>query len=503
MMSGAPAKVRLSEQDLERLAEKLRHAVQGEVRFDHGSRALYATDGSLYRHLPLGVVVPRTEDDVRNTLSVCRAAGVPILSRGGGTSLAGQTCNTAVILDFSKYLNRVLHIDPEHRLARVQPGCVLDWLRDAAEEHQLTFGPDPSTHNHNCLGGMLGNNSCGVHSIMAGRTADNVRSMRVITYDGLEMTVGPTSAEELERIITEGGRRGEIYAGLRRLRDEYAAQVRDKMPSIPRRVSGFNLDELLLGKGFNVARALVGSEGTCVTILEAELELVPSPPARVLLVLGYADVVTSADHVPEILAAGPIGLEGMDYKLLQEMAQKDMHPEARDMLPEGGSWLFVEFGGDDKAEARRKAFALIQQIAAEPVTDDPAQVTVQIAAKADSPAMVLLMDDQDRKNILQTREAGLGATARSPQLGDTLPGWEDAAVPPERLGGYLRAFRQLLHKHGYDAALYGHFGDGCIHCRINFNLSNPAGIANWKAFMEEAAAGERRLATGDALAGYL
>lgn len=487
MMSGAPAKVRLSEQDLERLAEKLRHAVQGEVRFDHGSRALYATDGSLYRHLPLGVVVPRTEDDVRNTLSVCRAAGVPILSRGGGTSLAGQTCNTAVILDFSKYLNRVLHIDPEHRLARVQPGCVLDWLRDAAEEHQLTFGPDPSTHNHNCLGGMLGNNSCGVHSIMAGRTADNVRSMRVITYDGLEMTVGPTSAEELERIITEGGRRGEIYAGLRRLRDEYAAQVRDKMPSIPRRVSGFNLDELLLGKGFNVARALVGSEGTCVTILEAELELVPSPPARVLLVLGYADVVTSADHVPEILAAGPIGLEGMDYKLLQEMAQKDMHPEARDMLPEGGSWLFVEFGGDDKAEARRKAFALIQQIAAEPVTDDPAQVTVQIAAKADSPAMVLLMDDQDRKNILKTREAGLGATARSPQLGDTLPGWEDAAVPPERLGGYLRAFRQLLHKHGYDAALYGHFGDGCIHCRINFNLSSSAGIANWKAFMEEAA----------------
>lgn len=187
-MSGAPAKVRLSEQDLERLADKLRHAVQGEVRFDQGSRALYATDGSLYRYLPLGVVVPRTEDDVRNTLLICRAAGVPILSRGGGTSLAGQTCNTAVILDFSKYLNRVLSVDPERRLARVQPGCVLDWLRDAAEEHQLTFGPDPSTHNHNCLGGMLGNNSCGVHSIMAGRTADNVRSMRVITYDGVEMT---------------------------------------------------------------------------------------------------------------------------------------------------------------------------------------------------------------------------------------------------------------------------------------------------------------------------
>src|SRR5690606_3375273 len=199
---------------------------------------------------------------------------------------------------------------------------------------------------------------------MAGRTADNVRSMRVITYDGVEMTVGPTSAEELERIIAEGGRRGEIYAGLKRIGDEYAAQLRDQMPSIPRRVSGFNLDELLPEKDFNVARALVGSEGTCVTILEAELELVPSPPARVLLVLGYADVVTSANHVPEILAAGRIGLEGMDHKLLHEMAQKCMHREAREMLPEGGSWLFVEFGGNDKAEARRKAFALIKQIAA-------------------------------------------------------------------------------------------------------------------------------------------
>ena len=486
-MSGAPAKVHPSEGDLDRLAEELRRVVQGEVRFDRGSRALYATDGSLYRHLPLGVVIPRTEDDVRKTLSICRAAGVPILSRGGGTSLAGQTCNTAVILDFSKYLNRVLQVDPENRLARVQPGCVLDRLREAAEQHQLTFGPDPSTHNHNCLGGMLGNNSCGVHSVMAGRTADNVRSMRVITYDGVEMTVGPTSEEELERIIVEGGRRGEIYAGLKRIRDDYAQRVRDKVPSIPRRVSGFNLDELLPEKGFNVARALVGSEGTCVTILEAELELIPSPPARVLLVLGYADVVTSADHVPEILAAGPIGLEGMDHKLLHEMAQKHMHPDAREMLPEGGSWLFVEFGGNDKAEARAKAFALIQQIAADSVTDDPDQAVVRIAANGKAPAMVMLERDEDRENILQTREAGLGATARSPQLGDTWPGWEDAAVPPEHLGDYLREFRQLLHKHRYDAALYGHFGDGCIHCRINFNLSNPAGIADWQAFMQEAA----------------
>lgn len=486
-MSDVPTTAHLSEQDLARLADQLHRAVQGEVRFDSGSRALYATDGSLYRYLPLGVVVPRTEEDVRQTLSICRAAGVPILPRGGGTSLAGQTCNTAVILDFSKYLNRVVQLDPDRRLVRVQPGCVLDRLRAAAEEHHLTFGPDPSTHNHNCLGGMLGNNSCGVHSIMAGRTVDNVRSLRVITYGGLELTVGPTSAEELERLIAAGGRRGEIYAGLKRLSERYAESVRDNTPAIPRRVSGFNLDELLPEKGFNVARALVGSEGTCVIILEAELELVPSPPARVLLVLGYADVATAADHVSEILAAGPIGLEGMDHKLLHEMAQKDMHPEAREMLPEGGSWLFVEFGGVDKAEARSKAFALLQQIATEPVVDDPEQATITLAARGEAPAMVMLANDEDRENILKTREAGLGATARSPQLGDTWPGWEDAAVPPEQLGDYLREFRQLLHKHGYDAALYGHFGDGCIHCRINFDLSNPGGIANWKAFMQEAA----------------
>lgn len=486
-MSDAAATDNSKEQQLHRLAERLGQVVEGEVRFDPGSRALYATDGSLYRQIPLGVVIPRHEEDVRNILSVCCAAGVPVLPRGGGTSLAGQTCNTAVILDFSKYLNRVLEIDPGRRLARVQPGCVLDHLRSAAEQHQLTFGPDPSTHNHNCLGGMLGNNSCGVHSIMAGRTADNVRSLRVLTYDGLEMTVGPTSEAELASIIAEGGRRGEIYAGLKRLRDEYAEQVRDKTPEIPRRVSGFNLDELLPENGFNVARALVGSEGTCVTILEAELELVPSPPARVLLVLGYADVATSADHVPEILAAGPIGLEGMDHKLLHEMTLKEMHPEARAMLPEGGSWLFVEFGGANKTEARRKAFDLVQHIAAQPVTDDESLPVLTIEASADAPAMVLLERDEDRQDILKTREAGLAATARSPALGDTWPGWEDAAVPPERLGDYLREFRQVLLRHNYDAALYGHFGDGCIHCRINFDLSNPAGIANWQAFMNEAA----------------
>jgi FAD/FMN-containing dehydrogenase len=225
-------------QHAEALAADLRAAIAGEVRFDAGSRALYATDASNYRQVPIGVVVPRTEEDVINTLATCRKHGAPVLARGGGTSLAGQCCNVAVVLDFSKYLNRILHLDPERRRARVQPGLVLDELRDAAERHHLTFGPDPSTHNHCTLGGMIGNNSCGVHSVMAGKTDDNVEELEVLTYDGLRLRVGPTSEEELARIVRAGGRRGEIYRRLRDLRDRYAGEIRARFPDIPRRVSG-------------------------------------------------------------------------------------------------------------------------------------------------------------------------------------------------------------------------------------------------------------------------
>lgn len=455
----------------DQIAQELRKALEGEVRFDDGSRALYATDGSLYRHVPIGVVIPRTIEDVRRTVAICHKREVPLLSRGAGTSLAGQTCNVAVIIDFSKYLDELIALDPETRLARVQPGCVLDYLRDKAEEHHLTFGPDPSTHTHNTLGGMLGNNSCGVHSIMAGRTADNVRALRVLTYDGAEFWVGPTTEQELEAIIAEGGRRGEIYAGLRRIRDRYAKLVRERYPNIPRRVSGYNLDELLEDKGFNVARALVGSEGSCVVILEAELELVPSPRSRCVVMLGYDDVYRIGDHVAEILPFGPVGLEGMDQLLIDEMRNKDMHPRARQLLPEGHSWLLVEFGGDTAEEAAAKAHKLMEHL-----QDTSAP-----------PSMELFEDEEERDMIWSTREASLGATSRSPALGDTFPGWEDAAVAPEKVGDYLREFRQLMHRFGYEAALYGHFGNGCIHCRINFSVGTEPEKAKWRAFMEEAA----------------
>src|SRR3989442_10052966 len=294
------------------LESALRRHLRGEVRFDAGSRALYATDGSNYRQVPIGVVIPTNTEDVVQTVALCRRYHVPLLSRGGGTSLAGQTCNTAIVLDMSKYMRTILDINPEQKLARVQPGLVLDALRLAAEQYHLTFGPDPATHAQCTLGGMIGNNSCGTHSVMAGMTSENIEALDILTYDGLRMRVGKTSDEELEQIISEDGRRGDIYTQLKALRDRYADLIRERFPNIPRRVSGYNLDQLLPENGFHVARALIGTEGTCVTVLEATASLVHSPPARSLLVLGYPDAYVAADHVMEIMAHGPMGLEAID-----------------------------------------------------------------------------------------------------------------------------------------------------------------------------------------------
>jgi FAD/FMN-containing dehydrogenase/Fe-S oxidoreductase len=461
----------------EDLAVELRRRTSGEVRFDDGSRALYATDGSNYRQPPIGVVLPRNVDDVVTTIAIARRRGAPITSRGCGTSLAGQCCNTAIIIDMSKYLNEVIEIDVERRLGRVQPGTILDDLRHAAQKHQLTFGPDPATHNHCTLGGMIGNNSCGVHSVMAAfsgtgaRTSDNVHELEILTYDGTRMRVGPTSEEELDRLIREGGRRGEIYQKLRELRDKYAGAIREKFPDMPRRVSGYNLPDLLPEKGFNVARALVGSEGTCVTILEATLHLIPNPKARSLLVLGYPDVYSAGDHAPEIIKHEPIGLEGIDDALIGYMKKTGMHPGDIKLMPEGKGWLLVEFGGDSKEEADAKAM----------------EVMAILKKDKTSPTMKLFDQEDEESKVWEIRESGLGATAFVPGLNDTWPGWEDSAVPPEKVGPYLRDLRSLFKKYDYQASLYGHFGQGCIHCRIPFDLYTANGIEKYRAFVSEAA----------------
>jgi FAD/FMN-containing dehydrogenase/Fe-S oxidoreductase len=485
----------------ERLATELRLAIEGEVRFDAEAKSLYAQDASNYRQVPIGVVIPRTTEEVIKTVEICRKHNAPIMGRGAGTSLAGQCCNVAVVIDFSKYLNKVIEFNPEAGYAWVQPGIILDDLRALAETKHLTFGPDPATHDRCTMGGMIGNNSCGVHSVMAGRTADNIEALDILLYDGTRLTVGPTTESELRQIIAEGGRRGEIYAQLKALRDRYAAEIRQRFPILPRRVSGFNLEELLQENGFNVARALVGTEGTCVTILGCKVKLVHSPAVRALLVLGYSSVYFAADHVKEILKHKPVGLEGMDDYLLnflrrkQEEREKGMHtrpssnpdkqpPENRksqignrkskdagDILPPGTGWLLVEFGGESREEAEAKCHNLMMDLGSSPK----------------APSMKLMTDPKEEKMVWEVRKSGLGATAFLPGNKNTWPGWEDAAVPPLYLGEYLREFDTLRKKYNYECAMYGHFGDGCIHMRINFDLTTKEGIARYLEFMEEAA----------------
>ncbi|MDP8927553.1 MAG: FAD-binding oxidoreductase, partial [Actinomycetota bacterium] len=376
---------RTLEVDVRGLAAALQRSVAGEVRFSDGDRHLYSTDASNFRQIPIGVVLPKTIDDVVVTHEICREFSAPITNRGGGTSLAGQACNVAVILDTSKYLREVVHFDPANRTITCQPGIVLDTLRTfTAQEARLTWGPDPSTHNRCTIGGMIGNNACGIHAFAYGRTEDNVEAMEVLLYDGTRMWVGPTSQDELEAIIGSGGRRGEVYGRLRDLRDRYAGLIRERFPDIPRRVSGYNLTELLPEHGFNVARALVGTEGTCVTVLQAKLRLNRYYPQRVLLVLGYPDVFRAGDHVAEIRRQSKaIALEGMDQKLIEQMEERGLHTDSIGLLPEGRGWLLVEFGGDTREEA-----------------DEQARELMELLGEGDSPPTMRLFEDRNQEAVV-------------------------------------------------------------------------------------------------------
>ena len=466
-----PGSVNQADVDADALEAELRRTVRGEVRFDAGTRAMYATDASNYRQVPIGLVLPMDARDVELALAACRKFGAPVFSRGGGTSLAGESCNAAVVMDFSKYMNRIVEIDWEGKRARVQPGCVNDDLRHAAEERHLTFGPDPATHNRNTFGGMIGNNSCGMHAQMAGKTEENVEELDIALYDGARMRVGRTSEEELEQIIAAGGRKGEIYAQLRALRDKYADRIRARFPKIPRRVSGFPLNELLPENGFNVARALVGTESTCVTVVEATVRLVPSPPNRVLLMLGFADLATAGDHVPFCDEYGPIALEGMADSMFTYMELKGKSETGRSMFPDGKGWLICEFGGDTPEQASAAARRLMEAF----------------KAKGDPPSMKLIEDKEQQAQLWTFRDEALGSTSKIPNQPDYYPGWEDSAVDPAQLGDYLRKFQAMLDEFGYKGSIYGHFGQGCVHVSINFDLFTAAGIAKYRDFVTKMA----------------
>jgi len=447
-------------------------AVRGEVRFDAGSRAMYSTDASNYRQIPIGVVLPKDARDVEQAISVCREFGAPLLSRGGGTSLAGEACNAAIVMDFSKYMHAIVAIDWRAKTATVQPGCVTDDLRDAAETHHLTYGPDPATHSRNTLGGQIGNNSCGMHAQYAGKTEENVEELDVVLYDGLRLRVGATPDDEFARIIAAGGRQAEIYAKLKALRDKYGELIRQRFPKIPRRVSGFPLNELLPENGFHVARSLVGTESTCVTVVEATLRLVHSPPYRTLLTVGFADLAIAGDHVPLCDAFQPMALEGMDESMFHYIELKGASTEqSRKLFPAGRAWLVCEFGADTKKAAAEKARALADAL----------------KARGSSVGTKLIVEPDEQRRLWEFRDNALGSTSKIPNQPDYYPGWEDSAVDPQRLGSYLRSFQAKLDEFGYQAAVYGHFGQACVHASINFDLFTSAGIAKYRRFVTEMA----------------
>ena len=458
--------------ELESLLKKsLRGPVASDLfRFDLGSRALYAADASNYRQLPIGVVFPRDAADVEAALAACRATGAAVLPRGAGTSLAGQCGNVAVVFDFSRFMNSLEELDPAKRIARVQPGIVLDRLRDAAELHHLTYAPDPATHSRCTLGGIIGNNSCGVHGLLGGKAVDNVESLNIVLYDVTKMTVGATPQGQLDALIRAGGRVGQIYSGLAQIRDRYAALVREKFPRIPRRVSGYNLDELLPENNFHVARALVGSEGTCANIVSATLNLIASPPFRVLTVLGFSDAFIAADAVPLALEHKPIGLEGFDYMLVDFMRRKGLALRDLDRLPDGVGFLLVEMGAWSAEEARAKADSVARASQSWP-----------------SPPVAHICTPEEAASVWHVRESALGAMVFVPGEPDRWEGWEDAAVPPARLGNYLRAITKLMAEYGFRSPLYGHYGQGCVHTRINFDFSTPNGIRIFREFIDRAA----------------
>ncbi|MFD3971877.1 FAD-binding and (Fe-S)-binding domain-containing protein [Streptomyces cyaneofuscatus] len=437
-------------------AAALRSAVRGEADFGPTARALMTMDASNYRRVPLGVLAPRDADDIAAALTVCQEYGVPVVARGGGTSIAGQATGTGLVLDLTRHLRSILALDPAARTATVQPGVILDDLRAAAAPYGLTFGPDPSTHSRCTLGGMIGNNSCGAHSVAWGTTADNVRALEVVRYGGEALSLEQGRGSGLPGVR---GRTAHGPEGVRELVGAHLALLRTGYPDLPRRISGYALDALLPEHpgGPDPVRAFCGSEGTLAVVTEATVRLVEAPRARALAVLGYADESAAADAAPGLLPYRPLTVEGMAADLVREPAG----------LPRGAAWLFVETGGATPAEARAHAERILRA--------------------ADAVDGTVVTDPAGQRALWRIREDAAGTATRMPDGTEAWPGWEDCAVPPARLGPYLRDFRALLAQHGLRGTPYGHFGDGCIHIRIDFDLLTPAGVSRFRAFSEELA----------------
>ncbi|MDT0275325.1 FAD-binding and (Fe-S)-binding domain-containing protein [Blastococcus goldschmidtiae] len=440
------------------LAAALRAAGLTDVDDSGLARALYSSDASIYRVLPRAVVRPRDTDEVLATLTVCRELGVPLTARGAGTSIAGNAVGTGVVLDTSRHMNQVLSLDAGARTATVQPGVVQAALQTAARPHGLRFGPDPSTHNRCTIGGMIGNNACGSRALGYGRTSDNVLGLDVVTGGGTRLDLGPGT-------VPEPG----VLADLQRLVGAELATIRTELGRFGRQVSGYSLEHLLPERGFDVARALVGSEGTLGLVLSATVRLVADAPFRGLVVLGYRTMADAADATPALLPHEPTAVEGLDQRIVQRL--RDVPAAVVPDLPRGDGWLIVELTGDTVAEVEAKARGVLAD-----------------AAALDS---LVVTDPAEAAAIWRIREDGAGLAARTSDGRPAHAGWEDAAVPVERLGDYLRGFEALLDGHGLQGVPYGHFGDGCVHVRIDFPFGADGGPdrgrARYRAFVEDAA----------------
>lgn len=425
------------------LVAALSAAVSGEVDASSSRRAQYSTDASNYRVPPQVVVMPRSTDDVLAALEVAREAGVPVTARGAGTSVAGNAVGPGVVLDLSRHLHRIHEVDPEARTARVEPGVVMSSLQRAAAPHGLRFGPDPSTQNRATLGGMIGNNACGPHAVAYGRTADNTIELDVVDGLGRRFTAGA------------GAGALAVVPGLDELVTAEMALIRTEFGRFGRQVSGYSLEHLLPESGRDLAKALVGTEGTVVTVLGATVRLVEQAAAPVLVVLGYPDMPTAADDVPALLALEPLAIEGLDARLV-DVVRRVKGAASVPPLPDGAGWLMVEVAGDGLDDALEKAR--------------------RIASAASTAAAVVLPPGPEATAMWRIRADGAGLGGRTPSGTQAWPGWEDAAVPPERLGAYLREFDALMESYGVEGMAFGHFGDGCIHVRIDLPLEHDAAV---------------------------
>ncbi len=428
------------------LAAALRGAGLTEVDDSARRRAEYSSDASNYRVVPSVVVFPRHAEEAAAVLDVATRLGVPVTSRGAGTSIAGNAVGSGVVLDFSRHLNRVLTVDPEARTAVVEPGAILDDITAAAAGHGLRFGPDPSTHARASIGGSIGNNACGARALRYGRTADNVVSLDVLTASGERLAARRTDRDGLASAGSAGVALSALVAA-------HLGLIRTEFGRFTRQVSGYSLEHLLPENGADLAKFLAGTEGTLGILLGATVGLVSSPNAVALAVLGYPGMPEAADAVPALLPHQPVAMEGMDARLV-DVFRARRGPAAVPALPRGESWLFAETAGDTEAEARAAAARLIAD-----------------AGCLDS----LVVTGAPARALWRVREDGAGLGSRTPAGAPAWPGWEDAAVPPPHLGAYLRDFTALMAEHALDGLSYGHFGDGCVHIRIDFPFSAAPG----------------------------